>query len=283
MDFSNFVASFGRIDRMNSGNFSSNDLLWKVATECVSSLELVDFIIYTFNQKTGQLSQEAGYGFKSKVENKLINPLTVNIGQGIVGDSAQKMNFQLVKDTSSDGRYILDGQRNESELSVPIVWDGKLLGVLDSEHPSKHYFGDFHIDVFYTIASFLGPRLALSHKTKKIFSDRNKYYCQFIDLMDKKQLYKNEGFSLCQVASALNINPCYLSKIINQASNKKFTDIVNTYRINDVKNAFHSNKHNRYTIMSLAYDAGFSSKSTFNSIFKKETDLTPTQYIHQLV
>lgn len=283
MDFSNFIASFGRIDRTSNGNYSNNKLIWKVASECASSLDLIDFIIYIFDQNNHELSQEAGHGYKSKVENELINPLKIKIGQGIVGDSAQKMTFQLVNDTTRDGRYIRDGRRNYSELSVPIVWNGELLGVLDSEHPNKYYFGDFHIEAFYTIASFLGPRLQSSKKAKRRFSRQNKYYCQFIELMEKEQLYKDEYLSLSKVAAILEINQCYLSKIINQASSKKFTDIVNAYRINCVRKTFHLNKHKYYTIMSIAYEAGFASKASFNAAFKRETNMTPSQYIHQLV
>lgn len=279
MDYSKFVSSFGRIDRMHKGRYSSHDLLWTIATDCVSFLGLEDFIIYTFEPNKRELSQKAGYGFKKQKDNRLTDPLKVSLGEGIVGDTARKMTFQLVKNTNEDKRYIQDGHRNESELSVPIIWEGELLGVLDSEHPSKFYYTDTHIDIFYMIASFLGPRLAKSKTKRPQFTKENSYYCQFIELLESKHLYRNDQFTLDTVADLFQINRSYLSRIINQASDKKFTDIVNAYRVEDVKRAFEAQKHLKYTIMSLAYDAGFSSKSRFNAVFKKATGLTPSQYI----
>ena len=282
MDLTSMVTTFGKIERHDLSS-SSMDLLWKIAERCASAMKLPDLIIYTYNEEDDVLEQQAGFGFKKNDENELINPLKVRKGDGIVGDTARKMTYQLVRDTHSDNRYIQDGQRNASELSVPIIWNNKLYGILDSEHPNKHHFGDVHIDVFYMIASFLGPRLSLFHKTKKSFSTDNQYYRQFIELMEIDALYRNENLSLDDVASRFDIHKSYLSKIINEASNKKFTDIVNSYRIQDVKQALHDDKHRIFTIMSLAYEAGFSSKTTFNTVFKKETGLTPSQYIHKMV
>ena len=283
MDYLNFVASLSMIDRIHTNFSPSNDLLWHVSTDCISHLDLVDFVIYTYDECSGTLSQKAGFGIKAN-ENKVINdPLHVSVGQGIVGDTAKRMHYQLVKDTRKDQRYIQDGKSNQSELSVPIIWEDKLLGILDSEHPIQNFYKEIHIDLFYMMASFLGPRLSKQKRIKKSFTKENKYYQQFIELMEKEHLYRKDSLSLAEVASLFAINKCYLSKIINEASNKKFTDIVNTYRVEEVKKSFQSNKQRRYTIMSLAYDAGFSSKATFNSIFKKDTGLTPSQYIKQLV
>lgn len=282
MDYLKFIASLSLIDRIYSNFSKTSDLLWQISTESISHLDIVDFIIYSFDEKSGELSQEAGFGMKVNKEKQIQDPLNVVLGKGIVGDAAHRMNFQMVSDTSADKRYIVDGYKNSSELAVPIIWQGKLLGVLDSEHPRQNFYKEAHLDLFYTIASFLGPRLSPGFSSRKSITKENKYYLQFIELMENDFLYRDEGLSLNKVAAQFGINKCYLSKIINEASKKRFTEIVNAYRVEDVKASIHSGRHKNFTIMSLAFDAGFASKASFNSIFKKQTGLTPTKYIRQL-
>jgi AraC-like DNA-binding protein len=69
-----------------------------------------------------------------------------------------------------------------------------------------------------------------------------------------------------------------ISQIINQKENKNFYDFVNTYRFEEFKRLISLQKNQQYTLLSLAYDCGFSSKSSFNRYFKKATGQTPSEY-----
>ena len=66
--------------------------------------------------------------------------MKLRLGEGIVGSAALSNRHELVKDTRFDKRYIIDEVHNRSELTVPIIWNNKLLGVLDSEHPEIDFY-----------------------------------------------------------------------------------------------------------------------------------------------
>ena len=80
----------------------------------------------------------------------------------------------------------------------------------------------------------------------------------------------------------LGISKSYLSALINQTTNKNFYHFVNSYRTEHLVNLLKEKKNKEFTILSLAYDSGFNSKSTFQSFFKKNKGVTPSQFIKAL-
>jgi AraC-like DNA-binding protein len=99
-----------------------------------------------------------------------------------------------------------------------------------------------------------------------------------IRLMIEEAAYKKSDLSITDVAAKLGVHPNYLSQVINQRENKNFYDFVNTYRIEEFKRLLEQQKHQQFTLLSLAYDCGFNSKSSFNRYFKKATGKTPSEY-----
>ena len=110
----------------------------------------------------------------------------------------------------------------------------------------------------------------------------DEYYNKLIILMEQKELYKNADLSLNGLANELTIHPNYLSQIINEKQNKSFYDFVNTFRVEEFKRLIAIPKNQQFTIMAIAYDCGFNSKSSFNRHFKKNTGLTPSQFIKSI-
>ncbi len=98
----------------------------------------------------------------------------------------------------------------------------------------------------------------------------------------EKKPYLNEQLTLTLLAGELKIPRNQLSYIINNDLGESFYSLINKYRIEEVKMKISDPANNNYTILSLAYDAGFPSKSSFNSLFKKYTGLTPTKYRENL-
>ena len=96
--------------------------------------------------------------------------------------------------------------------------------------------------------------------------------------MDKHKPYLNADLSLTELARKLKLNRNQLSHLINTHTQENFYTFVNTYRVAEVKQLLTSPKHQHYTILTLAYEAGFSSKSSFNRIFKNITGSTPSEY-----
>lgn len=104
------------------------------------------------------------------------------------------------------------------------------------------------------------------------------YLAELIALMEKKKLYRNSDLSLKQLADRLNISPHNLSEVINTRLNKNFFDFVNSYRVEEVKKHLADPKKRHLKILAIAYEAGFNSKASFNTIFKKHTGMTPSAY-----
>jgi AraC-like DNA-binding protein len=100
-----------------------------------------------------------------------------------------------------------------------------------------------------------------------------------IQLMTEEVLYRKSDLSITDLSSKLGVHPNYLSQIINQKEKKNFYDFVNTYRFEEFKRLIAMQKNQQYTLLSLAYDCGFSSKSSFNRYFKKATGQTPSKYL----
>lgn len=96
--------------------------------------------------------------------------------------------------------------------------------------------------------------------------------------MVMEKLYRNPELTLSDLASHMGTNPSFLSKTINRSFGKNFNDFVNQYRVLEVKEQLSNPELAHLTIMSLAYDAGFNSKATFNRAFKKFTGDNPKTY-----
>ncbi|HMZ58811.1 MAG TPA: helix-turn-helix domain-containing protein, partial [Leptospiraceae bacterium] len=96
------------------------------------------------------------------------------------------------------------------------------------------------------------------------------------NLMETEKVYREETLSLPELASMIGITPHQLSEYLNQEMKTSFFQLIHRYRIIEAKEKLISNP--KETILSIAYSAGYQSKSTFNEIFKKETGLTPTEF-----
>ena len=102
-------------------------------------------------------------------------------------------------------------------------------------------------------------------------------------LMQEEALYKKSDISIGELAERLGIHPNYLSQIINEREGKNFYEFVNTFRIEEFKRLIAIPKNQQLTLLSIAFDCGFNSKSSFNRFFKKATGQTPSEYFEALV
>jgi len=108
------------------------------------------------------------------------------------------------------------------------------------------------------------------------------YYQKLNELIHKKKIYVQADLSLNQLAAELGIHPNYLSEIINTKESKTFYDYINSFRVDEFKSLMTIPENQQFTLMAIAYDCGFNSKSSFNRYFKKMTGETPSQYVKAL-
>lgn len=112
-----------------------------------------------------------------------------------------------------------------------------------------------------------------------IEDDKLTNYIENIEfVIQEKQLYLNENLTLYMLAKEVDLKEKKLSAIINQKMNTTFYDLINSYRIEEFKKRVVLNEYEKITLLGIAYDCGFKSKSTFNRLFKQKTNLSPSAY-----
>ncbi len=98
------------------------------------------------------------------------------------------------------------------------------------------------------------------------------------EVLITKKPYLNEALSLSDLAEELEITDKKLSELLNQHLNNNFYNFINTYRVNEVKEKLTDKTNRKYTLLSIAYDCGFQSKTSFNRVFKQKTGMSPSKY-----
>ncbi|NNT71965.1 helix-turn-helix transcriptional regulator [Flavobacterium sp. IMCC34852] len=101
-------------------------------------------------------------------------------------------------------------------------------------------------------------------------------------LITGEKLYQNPELTLTDLAKKLNTNASVISKAVNQGFRVNFNDFINQYRIDAVKKAFEAGEHKKSTLLGIAFDCGFNSKATFNRAFKKNTGLSPKEFLNKI-
>ena len=99
------------------------------------------------------------------------------------------------------------------------------------------------------------------------------------DFMKESQPFLDSNLTIDKVSKMIDIPKHHLSQALNAGLNKNFYTFVNEYRIERTKNMLDEKKYKEFSILGIALDSGFNSKTSFNRIFKSVTGMTPTEYI----
>ena len=131
------------------------------------------------------------------------------------------------------------------------------------------------------------PLLLVSRKkyNKSGLNDRYrlKYQKKLIDLMESETLYADPLLNSQKLAERLSIPVPYLSQIINESFQTNYYHFVNQYRVEASKHLLSDPDHRGETVLEIAYQVGFNSKSTFNAAFKRLTSQTPVEYRNRVL
>ena len=104
---------------------------------------------------------------------------------------------------------------------------------------------------------------------------------RLLDYIRKEEPYLDPDLSLQSLAHKINIHPNQLSWLLNENIGKNFNEFINHYRVETFKTFSKDPKNTHKTLIGLAYESGFNSKTVFNTSFKKETGLTPKQFLEK--
>ncbi len=107
------------------------------------------------------------------------------------------------------------------------------------------------------------------------------YSARLMEHISANKPFLDPELSLRDLAKQIDIHPNQLSWILNQGIGKNYNEFINQFRIEAFKSIAREHESRRLTIEGMAYESGFNSKTVFNTCFKRETGLTPTQYLRQ--
>ncbi|MCH2034361.1 MAG: AraC family transcriptional regulator [Tenacibaculum sp.] len=102
------------------------------------------------------------------------------------------------------------------------------------------------------------------------------------EFMKTEKPYLNSELNLSDLASDLEMHRNELSQIINKGFQKNFNDFINEFRVNAFKKELENGAHKQLSLLGIAMDCGFNSKATFNRVFKKITNTSPTEFLQNL-
>ncbi len=105
------------------------------------------------------------------------------------------------------------------------------------------------------------------------------YLEKLLYIMKAKKPFLNPELKLSDLAETLEIAPNHLSQVINAELDKNFFDFVNEYRIEEAKRRLLDVRFEHYSILAIALDVGFNNKASFNRVFKKHTNTTPSNFV----
>ncbi len=142
------------------------------------------------------------------------------------------------------------------------------------------YLGLRQPEVFEALASESVEEHTIGRYSKSGLSDERKAEIlrRLKEHLNTAKPYLNNLLTLKDLADALSISEHNLSEVINTSLGQTFFDMVNTCRVQEVQRRLNDPAHSHFTLTAIAFDSGFNSKSTFNSVFRRITGVTPSEY-----
>lgn len=148
------------LEQFRKMNFTSEDeLSWYIAHDVMGSAGYSDCVVYKVDQKDQVCRQIAAFGPKNPDKMSILNPINIPFGRGIVGHVAGSGVTEKIDDTTSDRRYVPDDDVRYSELTVPVLRNGKSVMVIDSEHKNPAWFKDTDVTFVETVAEIAAQQL----------------------------------------------------------------------------------------------------------------------------
>lgn len=143
-----------------------DDLLWSISDRAGEILGFEDCVVYL---RVGDVMvQRAAFGVKGLDERKIFNRIEIPVGEGIVGTVAETGVAELIADTGEDPRYILDEFPGRSELTVPVLYEGRVIAVLDSEAAEAAAYGPADMELLQSVANIAAARIASAVVDEKL-------------------------------------------------------------------------------------------------------------------
>jgi sigma-B regulation protein RsbU (phosphoserine phosphatase) len=158
------------ISREITSILDPDDLLERVGQLLKRVIDFHMFTILLWNART-QLFE---HRFSSRFGERVTRERTIALGEGLIGSSAQLREPVLVPDVRKDPRYVEANPEVRSELSVPLVYKGEVIGVLDLEHTRVNYYNEDHVRTISTLASQVAISIANAKLYQRIHEEEQR-------------------------------------------------------------------------------------------------------------
>lgn len=141
------------------GKMDIHNIAWEITNKIANYLNSGDCIIYLVNHETETIEQISAFGDKISSGHEIKNRLIAPLGEGIVGTVAITGIPEVIPDTSKDKRYVVDDKMRLSEIAVPIINNGNVIAVIDSEHKERNYYTKDHLKNLENVANLVSMQL----------------------------------------------------------------------------------------------------------------------------
>ena len=150
-------------------------------------------------------------------------------------------------------------------------------------------FGFHQSSVFEEVTKYKEPEIVPENNGSGKYQrsglknkDVTRYIKKIEEFMQKEKPYLDRELTIYDLSDRLDIPRHFISEVINEHMGKNFYNLVNEYRVEEVKQRLLDPVYRNLTILAIAYDSGFNSKSSFNTIFKEKTGMTPSEYVRKV-
>jgi sigma-B regulation protein RsbU (phosphoserine phosphatase) len=158
------------ISREITSILDPNDLLERIAHLLKRVIDFQMFSILLWNDRT----QHFEHSFSSRFGERVIRERIIKLGEGLIGTAAQLREPILAPDVRKDSRYIEANPEVRSELAVPLVYKGEVIGILDLEHTRVNYYNDDHQRTLSTLASQIAVSIANARLYQRIHEEEQR-------------------------------------------------------------------------------------------------------------
>ena len=147
-----------------------DDLLERIGLLLKNVIDFQMFTILLWNDRTERLEHR----FSSRFGERVSREHNVRLGEGIIGHAAESRTPVLVPDVRKDPRYIVANPEVRSELSVPLIYKGRVIGVMDLEHTRVNYYNEDHQTTLTTLAAQVAVSIANARLYQRISEEEQR-------------------------------------------------------------------------------------------------------------
>ena len=158
------------ISREITSILDPDDLLERIGYLLKRVIDFQMFTILLWNDRTEQFEHR----FSSRYGERVTRIRTVALGQGLIGTAAEQRAPVLAPDVRKDSRYVAENAETRSELSVPLIYKGKVIGVLDLEHTRVNYYNEDHQRTLTTLAAQVAISIANARLYQRIHEEEQR-------------------------------------------------------------------------------------------------------------